>query len=245
MAKQTYRLTKPLRHIAFIMDGNGRWAKARGLPRHLGHKAACEKLREIIDECDRQGIKVVSVYAFSTENWSRPQDEIDHLMGYLEEFLAREIPSFSARGGKIIVSGDLGRLPESTRNACLKAIEDTKDNQGQIFNVCLNYGGRDEIVRATKAIAEEVKEGKIRLNEIDEAYVKAHLWHDLPDVDLLIRTSGECRLSNYLLYQVAYAEFIFTPTKWPDFGKKELDACLEEYEKRDRRYGGLTDGKAS
>ncbi|MBQ9457715.1 MAG: di-trans,poly-cis-decaprenylcistransferase [Bacilli bacterium] len=241
--KADFRLQKKLDHIAFIMDGNGRWANARGLPRHLGHKAACKKIREIFDACDEQGIKVVSLYAFSTENWSRPQDEIDHLMDYLEEFLARELEPLHQKGGKILISGDLGRIRPKTRQACLDAVAYTANNQGCILNICLNYGGRDEIVRAAKKLIEEVQAGKLDPKDIDESVFAAHLWHPLPDVDLMIRTSGESRLSNFLLYELAYAEFIFTPTQWPDFGKEKLLECLKEYESRDRRYGGLSNGK--
>lgn len=238
-----YQLNKKLDHIAFIMDGNGRWAKLRGLPRHLGHKKACENIRAIFETCDDLGIKVVSFYAFSTENWSRPQDEIDHLMDYLEEFLARELPALMKRDSKIVVSGDLGRIRPKTREACLDAIEKTKDGKGCILNICLNYGGRDEIVRAARKLARRVAEGDLDPEDIDEALFAKNLWHDLPDVDLMIRTSGESRLSNYLLYQLAYAELLFIPTKWPDFNPEVLVDCLKQYEKRDRRYGGLTDGK--
>ena len=238
-----YKLTKKLDHIAFIMDGNGRWANARGLPRHLGHKAACKRIRGIYDECKDQGIKVVSLYAFSTENWSRPQDEIDHLMDYLEEFLARELESLHRQGGKVLISGDLGRIRPKTRKACEEAVAYTANNQGCILNICLNYGGRDEIVRAAKKLAAEVQDGSLKPEDIDERTFASRLWHDLPDVDLMIRTSGESRLSNFLLYQVAYAEFIFTPTQWPDFDKEALWECFEEYESRNRRYGGLANGK--
>lgn len=244
MAKQVeFALSKKLDHIAFIMDGNGRWANLRGLPRHLGHKKACEGIRSIFETCDDLGIKVVSLYAFSTENWSRPQDEIDHLMDYLEEFLARELPAFMARSSKILISGDLSRIRPKTREACLDAIDRTKDNKGCILNICLNYGGRDEIVRAARKIARRVQEGDLDPEDIDEAMFKANMWHPLPDVDLMIRTSGESRLSNYLLYQLAYAELLFTPTQWPDFTPAKLIECLREYEKRDRRYGGLSNGK--
>lgn len=235
-----FKLSKKLDHIAFIMDGNGRWAKLRGLPRHLGHKKACEKIRGIFECCDDLGIKVVSLYAFSTENWSRPQDEIDHLMDYLEEFLARELPAFISRGAKLLISGDLSRIRPKTRQACLDALEKTKDGKGAILNICLNYGGRDEIVRAARKLARRVQEGGLEVEDIDEKMFASALWHDLPDVDLMIRTSGESRLSNYLLYQLAYAELLFTPTKWPDFDEEKLVECLKEYEGRNRRYGGLT-----
>ena len=208
------------------MDGNGRWAKAKGLPRYLGHKEACNRLIEIVDTCMEFHIRYMSFYAFSTENWNRPQDEIDHLMDYLEEFFQKEI--------------DLGRIRKSTRNVCLDAIKRTENNDSFFLNICLNYGGRDEIVRASKKIALLYKEGKVSLDDINEMSFRDYLWNPLlPDVDLMIRTSGEMRLSNYLLYENAYAEFIFTPVKWPDFHRDELVSCLEEYQNRNRRFGGL------
>lgn len=238
--KEAFVLKKPLNHVAFIMDGNGRWANLRGLPRHLGHKEACKRLIEIYDLCREFNIKYASFYAFSTENWNRPQDEIDHLMDYLEDFFHREIDYVMETNGRIVISGDLARIREQTRLVCLDAIERTKNNDGFIFNVCLNYGGRDEIVRATKKIAEEFKEGKISLSDITEESFKKYLWQPImPDIDLMIRTSGEQRLSNYLLYENAYAEFVFTDVKWPDFRRKAFIDCLKEYQNRNRRYGGL------
>ncbi len=238
--KKEFVLTKKLTHVAFIMDGNGRWAKSRGLPRHLGHKEACKRLIEVFDTCMEFNIKYMSFYAFSTENWNRPQDEIDHLMDYLEEFFNKEIDYLDSKGTRILVSGDLGRIREQTRKVCLEAIERTKNNSTFYLNVCLNYGGRDEIVRAAKKIAKEYQEGKISLDDINESSFKNYLWNPLlPDVDLMIRTSGEMRLSNYLLYENAYAEFVFTPVKWPDFRRDALIDCLEEYQNRNRRFGGL------
>ena len=239
MAKE-FALTKKLDHVAFIMDGNGRWAKARGLPRHLGHKEACNRIIELFENCREFNIKYMSFYAFSTENWNRPQDEIDHLMDYLEEFFKREIDYLDSVGTRIVVSGDLSRIREQTRNVCFDAINRTKDNDSWFINVCLNYGGRDEIVRAARKIAEEAKAGKLSVEEIDEAKFREYLWHpEIPDVDLMIRTSGECRLSNYMLYENAYAEFVFTPVKWPDFRRDEFIDCLKQFQGRFRRYGGL------
>lgn len=236
----SFTLQKKIGHVAFIMDGNGRWAKLRGLPRHLGHKRACERLRDVFDCCVEFNIHVASFYAFSTENWNRPQEEIDHLMDYLEDFFHREIDFLMEKGIKVRISGDLSRIREQTRLVCLEAMEKTKDNTGYIANICLNYGGRDEIVKASKRIAEEYKQGKISLDSINEESFKAYLYTaGLPDVDLMIRTSGEQRLSNYLLYENAYAEFVFTKVKWPDFDRKAFIDCLKEYQKRDRRFGGL------
>ena len=238
--KKEFTLSKKLDHIAFIMDGNGRWANLRGLPRHIGHHEACKRMREIFDVCMELGIKCASVYAFSTENWSRPQDEIDHLMDYLEEFFNNEIDYFVSKGTRIMISGDYSRLREQTKKVCDMAIERTKDNDTFIVNVCLNYGSRDEIAKACRELCLEVKEGRLGIDEITPEVISNHLYTaGLSDVDLMIRTSGEQRLSNFLLFQNAYAEFVFTPVKWPDFHKKELIECIKEYESRSRRYGGL------
>lgn len=222
------------------MDGNGRWAKAKGLPRHLGHKEACNRLIEIFDTCVEFNIKYMSFYAFSTENWNRPQDEIDHLMDYLEEFFAKQMDYLMSKGTRILVSGDLNRIREQTRKVCLEALDRSKNNSNYYLNICLNYGGRDEIVRAAKKLAIEYKNNLVNLDEIDEKNFQKYLWNPiLPDVDLMIRTSGEERLSNFLLYENAYAEFVFMPVKWPAFHREELIDCLKEYEGRSRRFGGL------
>lgn len=237
-------MEKTITHIAFIMDGNGRWAKKRGLPRHLGHKAGCNRVSDIYEECFKRGIKVMSLYAFSTENWNRPQDEIDHLFNYLEIFFKRKIKKMLRDGIQIRISGDITPLPEKTKKTINECIELTKDCKNFIFNICLNYGGKDDIVRATKLIASEVKNGKISLDDIDEKMYDNYLYtNDLPPVDLLVRTSGEQRLSNYMLWQMAYAEFIFTPVHWPDFTKAELRKCIKEFENRDRRFGAIKDEK--
>lgn len=222
------------------MDGNGRWALKRGLPRYLGHKEACKRIIELYDLCREEKIKYVSFFAFSTENWNRPQEEIDHLMDYLEEFFAAQIDYLSSTGVKILVSGDLSRIREKTRRICLEAIQRTASNSDWYFNVCLNYGGRDEIVRAAKKVALAYKEGELDLETVNEDSFKSFLWQpELPDVDLLIRTSGESRLSNFFLYECAYAELVFISVNWPDFKKDEFYACLKEYESRSRRFGGL------
>lgn len=240
MAKTEFILKKRLNHVAFIMDGNGRWAKARGLARHFGHHEACNRIIEIFETCRKYNIKAMSFYAFSTENWNRPQDEIDHLMDYLEEFFHKEIDYLDSVGAKILVSGDLSRIRPQTRAVCENAIKRTKNNSSWFINVCLNYGGRDEIVRAAKAFAKDVKEGKKDVDALDESTFKGYLYApELPDIDLMIRTSGEQRLSNFLLYENAYAEFVFTPVKWPDFREKQFVECLREFQSRDRRFGGL------
>ncbi len=237
---QTFKLTKKLDHIAFIMDGNGRWAKMRGLPRYLGHKEACNRIIEIFDACREFNIRYMSFYAFSTENWNRPQDEIDHLMDYLELFFQKEIDYLDSVGARILVSGDLSRIREKTRKVCYESMERTKANSTSYLNVCLNYGGRDEIVRAAKKIAIAYQNGSLALDNLNEETFKQYLWQPLlPDVDLMIRTSGEERISNFLLYENAYAEFVFTPVKWPDFKRDALIDCLKEYQARNRRFGGL------
>ena len=231
-------------HLACIMDGNGRWAKARHLPRHLGHKAGCERVTEIYEECLAQDIKVMSLYAFSTENWSRPQDEIDHLFNYLDIFFKKEINRLMKDGSKLIVSGDISALPEKTRKTVEEAIEKTKNNKNFTFNVCLNYGGKDEIVRAAKMFAQDVKDGKKDVSDLTNDSFEDYLYtKGLPPVDLLIRTSGEYRTSNFLPWQLAYAEFIFPETPWPDFTREKFRECLEAYYKRDRRFGGIHDEK--
>lgn len=231
---------KPLNHVAFIMDGNGRWAKEKGLPRYLGHKEACERIIDIFHSCLEHHIYVMSLYAFSTENWSRPKSEINHLFNYLKLFFKREINHLMSHGARIIISGDLSKLPPSTQKVTLDAIEKTKNNNTIVLNICLNYGGKAEIIRACEAYAKDIKEGKAKLGDMTEQIFESYLYtHDLPNVDLLIRTSGELRTSNYLPWQIAYAEFLFPKIYWPDFTSLEFEKCLDEYNLRNRRFGGL------
>lgn len=238
MSKENYKL----RHVAFIMDGNGRWAKRRGLPRHLGHKAGCDRIIDIYEECLAQDIKVMSLYAFSTENWNRPKDEIRHLFNYLDIFFKKEINRIIKDGSRVIVSGDISRLPKKTQNTINDAIEKTKDCKNFTFNICLNYGGKAEIVRAATLFAKDVKENKYQPEELTEELFESYLYTaGLPSVDLLIRTSGELRTSNYLPWQLAYAEFIFPITPWPDFTKEEFRKCINEYYSRNRRFGTIND----
>jgi undecaprenyl diphosphate synthase len=229
-----------LLHIAFIMDGNGRWAKARHLPRHLGHKEGCERVTDIYEECYALGIKVMSLYAFSTENWNRPKAEINHLFSYLEIFFKKEINRMLRDGCRIIASGDLSRLPLKTQKVVNDAIERTKDGKNFTFNICLNYGGKAEIVRAAKLFAQDVKDNKCDIDDLNETKFEDYLYtRGLPPVDLLIRTSGEQRTSNYLPYQLVYAEMLFPKTPWPDFTKEEFRKCIDEFQNRDRRFGGI------
>ena len=233
-------LTKPLNHVAVIMDGNGRWAKLRGLPRTAGHKAGVERIYEIADACKEFNIKAMSLYAFSTENWNRPQDEIDFLFSYIDIFFKKYIKTAHKDQTRIIVSGDISRLPLKVQKTLNKATDETKDYNRFYFNVCLNYGSYAELVKATKEIATLVKDNKLDINDINSETINNHLYtKDLPPVDLLIRTSGEVRLSNFMLFQLAYSEFIFSDTYWPDFSKEEFIKCLNIYNNRNRRYGGL------
>ena len=229
-----------LLHVAFIMDGNGRWAKARHLPRHLGHKEGCERVIDIYEECRAQGIKVMSLYAFSTENWNRPKAEINHLFNYLDAFFKREIERMKREGCRVMTSGDLSRLPEKTQKTIAKSVEITKGCDQFIFNICLNYGGKDEIVRAAKLFAQDVVDGKKKIDDLNENSFEDYLYtKGLPPVDLLVRTSGELRTSNYMPWQLAYAEFIFPTTPWPAFTKEEFRKCLQEFYSRNRRFGGI------
>ena len=237
---EQFTLKKPIKHIAFIMDGNGRWAKKRMMPRTYGHKVACKRIIEIVRFVRSIGIKVVTLYAFSTENWNRPEDEITKLFQYLDDFFNEYINEFIKEKCRIQVSGDISRLPEKTQKIINEAIDLTKDFDDYVFNICLNYGGRQEIVRATKLILKDVKSGKLDIEKLDTEIYKDYLYtKGLPEIDLMVRTSGEKRISNFLPYQLAYSEFIFTDTYWPDFTPDKLKECLKEYEKRDRRFGAI------
>ena len=226
-------------HVAIIMDGNGRWAKKHHLNVSRGHRQGTENLREIIRHTDDLGIGVLSLYAFSTENWNRSEEEVGALMQLILDFFASEIDELDAKNVRILILGDKGRLPEKQREVLKEAEKRTEKNTGLRLNIAVNYGSRAEIVKAVREIAVTVKNGDIRAEEIDEQMISDHLYTaGQPDVDLLIRTSGEQRLSNFLLYQNAYAEFIFPETLWPDFSVHDYDIALEAYGKRDRRFGG-------
>ena len=229
-----------IKHVALIMDGNGRWAKKRGLPRTKGHEEGCKRIIEIFDAVKANHIYAVTLYAFSTENWNRPKTEITLLFKYLDKFFNDNIDTFMKDGVRVRVMGDISRLPVHSQKTVTKAIEKTKNNDNYVFNIALNYGSRQELVKATKEIAQLVKDNKLDIKDINEDTITEHLYtSNLPPVDLMIRTSGEQRLSNYLLYQLAYSEFIFTPTYWPDFTKEKFEECLKEYQTRDRRYGKI------
>ncbi|HIW82772.1 MAG TPA: isoprenyl transferase [Candidatus Dorea gallistercoris] len=228
------------RHVAIILDGNGRWAKAKGLPRNYGHAQGSKNVERICEEAYRMGIKYLTVYAFSTENWSRPRDEVDALMKLLRNYMKTCLKTAAKNDMKIRVIGDISRLDPDIRGRILELEEATKENGGLNFQIAINYGSRDEITRAVRRMAEDCQTGKLQAEEIDETLIESYLdTHDIPDPDLLIRTSGEQRLSNYLLWQLAYTEFYFTDVPWPDFDKAELIRAVEQYNSRDRRYGGV------
>lgn len=228
------------RHIAIIMDGNGRWAKNRGLPRVMGHKAGMNSLKETVRACSDLGVKILTVYAFSTENWSRPKDEVSFLMNLLVEYMRKEIKELHDNKVKIKVLGDLEILPAQTKKEIVNALALTKENTGLQFNIALNYGGRYEILKACKEIAQKVKMGLLDIDQIDEDEFSAHLYTGFDaDPDLIIRTSGEKRLSNFLLWQGAYSELVFVDVPWPEFNKQCLHDAILEYQNRDRRYGAL------
>ena len=241
--EEAFTLTKPLKHIAFIMDGNGRWAKKRLLPRSMGHKAGVRNVKTIADLCFKKyHIKAVSLFVFSTENWNRPEKEVSYLFRLLADFFKMYLEEFLEDGTKILVSGDLEdqRIPLETKNTILEAVEKTKDCKNFVFNVLYNYGGRREIAAASRKIALEVKEGKMKAEDINEEVFARHLYQpELPDVDLLVRTSGELRISNCLLWESANAEMVFPKTLWPDYSEEDLVRDLKEYCSRKRRYGGL------
>ena len=227
-------------HIAIIMDGNGRWARKRGLPRTAGHKQGAQTIRSIAIACNERGVKVLSVYAFSTENWKRPQDEVDYLCKLPRFFFNRYMEELIKNNIQVRFLGEIERFPEDTRNVILSAVEKTKHNSGLILCLAVNYGGRREITLAAQRYAVAVLKGEADLQIEEEAVSRYLMSSELPDVDLMIRTSGEQRLSNFLLWSNAYAEFIFTPVAWPDFDEKQLDLAIQEYQERDRRYGGIS-----
>lgn len=227
------------RHIAFIMDGNGRWAQGRGRPRLFGHRAGADALRRTVEACARAGIEIVTAYAFSTENWGRSEDEVNGLLRLLAEGLVREIPVLQKNGIQLRHIGTLDRVPERTARRVREVVALTRTNSRLILNVAFNYGGRAEIVDAVKQI---VRDG-VPAEEIDEALVSRYLYTaGLPDPDLIVRTAGEMRISNFLLWQASYAEYYCTPTYWPDFGEAELQRSLEAFRGRERRFGGVTHG---
>jgi len=228
------------RHIAVIMDGNGRWATARRLPRTAGHRAGMSALKELVNACGELGIPVLTVFAFSTENWKRPAEEVNFLMDLLVEYINRELDELNSKGVKIRLLGEMETLPARVQEEIRRAIETTSKNKKLILNVALNYGGRREIILAAQKIGQKIREGTLEPENIDEELFNNFLYTDrLPDPDLVIRPSGEMRISNFLLWQIAYAELWFSKVLWPDFKKEHLLEAIAEYQKRHRRFGGL------
>ncbi|WP_238882579.1 isoprenyl transferase [Clostridium sp. YIM B02551] len=228
------------KHIAIIMDGNGRWAKQKGLPRSFGHKAGTETVRKVIKECNRLGVKYLTLYAFSTENWKRPKDEVNVLMNILVEYLRKEFNELNENNVVINHIGDITGLPLECQKELISAYERTKNNTGVTMNLAINYGGRTEIVDATKKIIEEIENGILTINNLNEKMFSSYLYtKNMPDPDLIIRPSGEQRLSNFLLWQCAYSEFWYSNINWPDFNEDDLRKAIFDYQNRDRRYGGI------
>lgn len=233
--------TRIPRHISCIMDGNGRWATARGLNRGEGHRAGIVSLREIITACVRLDVEVLSAYAFSTENWKRPEAEVNLLMHLFAQTFIQELPLLKRENVKVVFLGDISALPLETREVFERGLSETRDHTGMVLALAVNYGARAEIARAAKLIASRVAAGELDVVDIDEDVVANSLYTaGLPDPELVVRTSGEMRLSNYLLWQVAYAEFYITPTYWPDFNRWELLRAILAFQGRDRRFGGLS-----
>ena len=227
-------------HVAIILDGNGRWAKSKGMPRNYGHVQGSKNVERICEEAWRLGIKYLTVYAFSTENWNRSQDEVDALMNLLRRYMKTCLTTAAKNDMKVRVIGDITRLDEDIRSRILELEEATKNNGGLNFQIAINYGSRDELVRGIRRLAQDCVDNKQDPAEITEAVIERYLdTHGIPDPDLLIRTSGEQRLSNFLLWQLAYTEFYFTDVHWPAFTKEELIKAIEQYNKRDRRFGGV------
>lgn len=226
-------------HVAIIMDGNGRWAQKRGLKRTKGHQKGADALKKISEYVYDKKIKVLSVFAFSTENWKRDKDEVDFLMDLFLKAFKDNFDAVKKKGVKVVFSGLKDKLSDKVINAMNKMSEETKNNNNGVFNICLNYGGQDEIIDATKKISEDVLNGNLKVNDINKDSFSKYLFNDLPPIDLLIRTSGEYRISNFMLWQMAYAELYFTDTLWPDFDEKEMDKAIESFCSRDRRFGGV------
>jgi len=229
-------------HVAIIMDGNGRWARARGLPRIAGHRQGAEAVRATVRNCADLGISYLTIYAFSSENWKRPASEVDDLMGLLRLYIRRELAGLGREGVRIRFIGNRSRLDSDINRLIVESEESTKNNTGLNFTVALNYGGRQEILEAVRLFAEDVRAGAHDPEDISEKLLQGYLQsQDIPDPDLLIRTSGEQRLSNFLLWQSAYTEFLFTSILWPDFKREHLEQAIQEYQRRERRYGGRGD----
>lgn len=228
------------KHIAIIMDGNGRWAKKRNLPRSMGHKAGVEAIRGVLEECGKLGVEYLTLYAFSTENWKRPQEEVNALMNLILDYLKREFDHLNKSNVKLNTIGDISKLPEKCYEGLMYTCEETKNNTGVTLNIALNYGGRDEIINGIKGLLDDIKNDEIAIDDISEEVFNSYLYtKDIPDPDLIIRPSGEQRLSNFLLWQCAYSEFCYLNINWPDFKPQNLREAIYEYQNRDRRFGAV------
>jgi undecaprenyl diphosphate synthase len=225
-------------HLAIIMDGNGRWAEQRRLPRILGHRKGVESVQNIVGECLDLGVRYLTLYAFSSENWMRPQEEVEALMTLLGTFLKKELSQLQKMGIRLMAVGELDRLPKPISEILKDSIKKTADNNRMVLNLALSYGSRDELTRAMRTLGREIAKGTLQADDLTEADIEAALdTHSIPDPDLLIRTSGEMRISNFLLWQSAYTELYFTETLWPDFSREQLLLAIEEYSLRQRRFG--------
>lgn len=231
------------KHVAIIMDGNGRWATKRNLSRSIGHLEGSKTLKKIVEYAFSNGIEILSVFAFSTENFKRSKEEINYLMNLFVKMFKDYFDELNEKGIKIVFSKKESGLPDKLENIIKDVTEKTKDNKNGIFNVCINYGGQDEIVDVVKKISKKVLDGNINIDDINKNIIEENLYQKLPPIDLLIRTSGEYRISNYMLWQMAYSEMYFTNTYFPDFDEFELKRAIEEYSKRDRRFGNIEDKK--
>ncbi|WAP67302.1 isoprenyl transferase [Jiella pelagia] len=229
------------RHVAIIMDGNGRWARARGLPRSMGHRRGVEAVRSAVRAAGELGIQYLTLFAFSSENWRRPKDEVDELLGLLKHFIRRDLADLHKEGVRVRVIGARDDLTPDIRGLLEEAENLTRDNDRQTLVIAFNYGARDEVARAVRRIAEKFAAGEVTLDALTADYLGEHMdTAGIPDPDLIIRTSGELRLSNFLLWQAAYSEFVFLPCLWPDFDRQAFEGALAEYASRDRRFGGLS-----
>lgn len=227
-------------HIGIIMDGNGRWARAKNLPRYFGHKAGSDRVIDIVEASYNLGIKSLSLYAFSTENWKRPKDEIFKLMDLIIYYIKTQLSKIKKNNIKINILGEISPLPTSVKTEIIRALDETKNNSGMNLNIGLNYGGQDEILRAVKNISSDILDKKFSIDKIDKDLFESYLYTKGQDaLDLLIRPSGELRISNFMLWQLAYSEFYFSDVLWPDFNENELYKAIVSYQKRDRRFGGL------
>ncbi|QAT41649.1 isoprenyl transferase [Clostridium sp. JN-9] len=233
-------MTRIPRHIAIIMDGNGRWAKERNLPRSIGHKAGIETVREIVKECSKLNVKYLTLYVFSTENWKRPREEVSTLMNLLAQYLRSEFKELNSNNVIINHIGDISKLPGICQEELIDAYDRTKSNTGLTLNLAINYGGRDELIYAFRNIIKDIKSGVIEESDINQELISNYLYtRNMPDPDLIIRPSGEQRLSNFLLWQCAYSEFWYSDIKWPDFRKEDLHMAIYDYQNRDRRFGSV------